>query len=93
MGGDNEEKRPSLPELLCSWINEVKTAQEEDKALNRLFKKQIEAAYWLRTKTTKDVVGMQIVFEDGGQLIIGSKHPVGVKLIEPVRRDNKGTRK
>jgi len=34
MGGDNEEKRPSLPELLHSWINEVRTAQEEGKALS-----------------------------------------------------------
>jgi len=67
--------------------------QEEDKAILRLFKSKVDAAYWIRGKDSKDCLGMEIVFEDGGRIILESKYLVNVRLIEPIRRDNKGTRK
>jgi len=67
--------------------------QEEDKALLRMFKQEIQAAFWVRTKDTKIVVGMRIAFKDGAMIILEAHDEVKVQLIEPIRRDNKGTRK
>ena len=67
--------------------------QTEDEAIRRMFKGEIQAAYWLRTETLKDIVGLEIAFEDGSRIQIASENPIGVRIIEPVRSNNKKSRR
>ena len=65
----------------------IHSRQAEDKAILRVFKKEIAAARWMRGEDKK-IYGLVISFEDGAevQMKVQDK-PMLVSLIEPVRRD------
>ncbi len=67
--------------------------KDEDIAIRRMFLSPLQAAYWIRTEVLKDIVGLELIFEDGSRIQITSKEPIGVKIYESIRTNNKHTGK
>lgn len=64
---------------------ELNYIKVEDTVLSHCFKIGLNAAYWLRRKDTKEIIGLRLAFLNGAEVLLSSKDEslINIEIANP----------